>query len=233
MKWAYAAIAGVVSMMMGCTTYTVLKPASEAKRVSVAQGFGAASTVEGVRLEARVRAWVWRPRTLERALTPVFLKLENNSDRDLRIRYDDIELVAPRGVEFAALPPFDIRGEVSESAESYAYSAYGFSVAPYLYPYYPRFRRYRGGFFMYPSYEVGYYPVYRRYQLPTNDMLVRALPEGVLEPEGRLAGFVYFAALDSVDDPPERVVLECPLVDMGSGETFGVVRIPFVVERKR
>lgn len=48
-----------------------------------------------------------------------------------------------------------------------------------------------------------------RPDLPTERMIRRALPEGVLEPGGAVAGFLYF---DEVDDETRRITFEADLV---------------------
>jgi hypothetical protein len=57
-------------------------------------------------------------------------------------------------------------------------------------------------------------------------MIVKALPEGVLEPGGRVTGFVYF---EEVEDVP-RVRFVAQLVNASTGARFGTLTIPFVVD---
>lgn len=62
--------------------------------------------------------------------------------------------------------------------------------------------------------------------LPTRDMLRRALPEGVLEDGGSVAGFVYF---QNVSGREHSVTLRARLVDARTGEQFGTLDIRFGV----
>jgi hypothetical protein len=65
----------------------------------------------------------------------------------------------------------------------------------------------------------------RGLELPTSDMLQRALPEGVLAPGGRISGFVYFDhVLDVV-----HVTFVAHLIEVG-GDELGMIGIPFVVD---
>jgi hypothetical protein len=63
----------------------------------------------------------------------------------------------------------------------------------------------------------------RAWELPSREMLALALPEGVLEPGQRVAGFVYF---ERVPRDVSVVRLTAPLVDARSGESLGVVGLP-------
>src|SRR6267378_2513467 len=59
---------------------------------------------------------------------------------------------------------------------------------------------------------------------PTQDMHSEALPEGVVEDGGSVAGVVYF---ESVIGRESAVELEMTLVDSSDGQTFGGIAIPF------
>ncbi len=212
----------------GCATESTLRPAPEA---TIVEGTpkAAVATADGVRMEAQVDAWRWTPSDLAHQLTPILVRLENESDRPLRVRFEEFELVTPSGMSYAALPPFDIEGEVTERVGSYAYAAPGFYVAPHLRHHYVGFGVFGGPFGHYPYYYASYYPVYARYDLPSRDMLARALPEGVLEPGGRITGFLYFADLDAIDPQPARIRLRYVLVDAEARQRFDVIEIPFDV----
>lgn len=222
-----AACSLLVMLAYGCASEPQLRPAKEA---NLAKGVddGAVASEAGVSLEAQVNAWRWTPEHLNEELTPVLVRIENNSDVPLRVRYEEFQLVTTRGIVYAALPPFDIRGKVTERIDTYAYPASGFFVAPHLHGYYSGLGAYDSPFF-YDTYYSTYYPVYAQYELPTGEMLVRALPEGVIEPGGRIAGFIYFADIESIEPIPGKVKLRYVLVDAESRERFGVIEIPFDV----
>jgi hypothetical protein len=213
----------------GCASQPKLRPAPQANLVE-GTNKAVVETAEGVRLEARVDAWRWTPSDLDRQLTPLLVRIDNDSGQPLRVRFEEFKLVTPGGMSYAALPPFNIKGEVTEQVGSYAYSAPGFYVAPHLRGYYSGFGVYGGyPFGHYPYYYTSYHPVYARYELPTRDMLIRALPEGVLEPGGSITGFIYFADLETINPTPNRVQLRYVLVNAETRERFGVIDVPFQV----
>lgn len=223
-------LALAVGLLVGTGCATHVSPGPGARLVEEGPGEGAVAEAEGVRLEARSRAWRWTPRTLDRELTPIFVELHNEDDRSLRVRYGDFAFVATEGdARFAALPPFEVKGEVTVPVQT-AYRSPGFRVAPHLGSYYPNSLVYGGGF----AYDDPYYAdhhrrmAYRDVALPSDDMLSHALPEGVIEPGGRAAGFVYF---ERIEDAETRAFeLRFELVDAEGEQPFGRLAIPFVVE---
>lgn len=60
-------------------------------------------------------------------------------------------------------------------------------------------------------------------ELPTEDMVQRAFPEGVLDDDGVLSGYVYF----QYTGRETRLELQVSLVDATSGEALGVAKVPF------
>lgn len=56
--------------------------------------------------------------------------------------------------------------------------------------------------------------------------LARALPEGVIEPGGKVSGFVYFPGVGA---DVKRVRLRADLVNAQTGETLVPLALPFVV----
>jgi hypothetical protein len=57
-------------------------------------------------------------------------------------------------------------------------------------------------------------------------MLEMAIPEGVLEPQGRVAGFLYFQRMN---DDLKQITLKADLLNARTGATFGTLSIPFGV----
>lgn len=221
-------LATAIGLALGCATD--LKPAPEAREVVAGPGLGAAEEVAGIRTEARVQAWGWSPRRLDRELTPVLVKIRNQSERPLRVRYSDFVLEDPEGQRYAALPPYDIDAKVSERIRpAYAYSS--FHVAPHIGHYYSPYyfgHHHPGAFGHYRPYFGTHYSSLQRVQLPTNDMLARALPEGVIDPDGNVAGFLYF---EEVEEPAQgRVMFRFSLVEADTKEQFGEIEIPFQLE---
>ena len=90
---------------------------------------------------------------------------------------------------------------------------------------YPRFRY--GG----PGYGG---PHTRRIHLPSRDMLLAALPEGVLEPGGHIEGFLYYPDLSQAarpePDTAQPTTLTLTVVHAETNETLGRASLPFVYE---
>lgn len=179
----------------------------------------------GVRMIAEIEAWTALPRDLESHATPVLITLENNGAVPIRVRYDLFHLKADNGRSYPAIPPYDVRGETTAPVDALVYTPEGFLIARHLSPFYPRMGIWDGVF----DYDPRYYDLHTefvRIELPTSDMIVRALPEGVLQPGGRVQGFLYFR---HVHQDARQANLSLDLSTPG-GERFGELAIPFIVD---
>lgn len=214
----------LVSSLLSCTSTPRLSPAPGAQPAPPGPGKGAMATVRGVSMIARSDAWSGFPPNLQR-VTPILVTIENNGPTPLRLRYNEFTLVDPMtGQSYRAIPPFDVRGTEVEPVTAPNYSR--FWVAPYYSRYYPGIRPYRGAFPFDDLYYDRYYPAWVDIQLPTGDMVQKALPEGVLDPGGVVTGYLYF---QNVDRDAGLVEFRGELVDARSGRQFGLIEIPFEV----
>lgn len=215
-------IAAVAIALVGCATQ--LRPAPEALLLP-GPGQAAIAETAGVRIVASADAWRGDPETLDRIVTPMLVRVENDGAVAVQVRYEDFALVAEDGRRFAAIPPFNVRGVVSTPNRG-LYPVYGPGVSPF-YSFYPHLAVAPGIYPFDPLYYDAYWPYwYRWVDLPTGDMVQKALPEGVLQPGGRTTGFLYFEDVDKA----RRVTFEARLrVRDTDNRTVGLT-IPFVVD---
>lgn len=214
----------LVASVAGCAT--TLEPAPDAQPVA-SVGKGATAEHHGVRVVAVAGAWRGFPEDLERAVTPMLVTITNDSDRRIEVRYEHFGLISRGGVLFAALPPFEMTGALSEAVPvQVPYAMFGFGVAPYLAPWYPGWAIFNGPFPYRPTYYGTYAVQFEKINLPSGDMIQKALPEGVLSPGGRVSGFLYFEPAADV----KRLTFTLRLIDATTGEDLGPIEIPFVVK---
>jgi len=222
-------LAAVVAAALGlaCASSPRLVPGADLPRPP-GPGTGTAVREAGVRVEARTNAWRWQPEALSEELTPVLLEITNESERPLRVRYSELWIRTPGEGRLAALPPLSLEGSVAAPLGPYAYHTRRFHVAPHLHGYYaPHLGVHVGHFAHDPHYYGHHGPSIQRLELPTESMLVRALPEGVVQPGGRVTGFVYFEELAEEPGAQGPYALRFDLVDARTEEPFGRVEIPF------
>lgn len=194
-------------------------------------GETAAAAAAAVEVVVSANAWSGVPKSLDGWVTPLLVTLTNDSARKLELRYEHFSLATRGGTTCAALPPFHVSGAANTPIEAY-YTPHGFGVARYLGPWYPRWTTWDGPF---PYHRAYYFTTWTtwddwrtmlRVNLPSDDMIQKALPEGVLDPGGRITGFVYFEELrDSL-----HTDFTFRLIDAVTGEPFGVLEVPFIVE---
>jgi len=156
------------------------------------------------------------------ALPPLTLDgvaLVNTPSADLEPEDIGDSAEAKQGIGGAGLEPMPLEAPVEPDFE-----AHGYYVSPTYGDFWRGLQPWAGAFPADPLYYDTYlaqWPV----NLPTEDMLRRALPEGVVVNGGEVSGFLYFQ-----DVPPgmESVSFQFDLVDADSGQQFGTVRIPFL-----
>lgn len=228
-RYSKAAIILAVAFAAACAGHkATLKPVDGAA--------ADAARAEGVQMTVAGGGWTGHPAELEGSLTPLRVDIRNNSGRALRVRFDEIKLISPAGREYAALPPYEIDETMTDTVDKpldpeFAHDR--FFVVPYASRHFtPGLRPWNEPF----AYDAAYYgpryaewPAYSRrveVQLPTEDMVSRGLPEGVLEDGGSVSGFVYF---QKVPGSLDRVDFRAELVDARTGEEFGTVTVPLAV----
>ncbi|HEY8380383.1 MAG TPA: hypothetical protein VIK91_28060 [Nannocystis sp.] len=212
----------LAAVLAGCATQLAPAPGAD-----VVPGVGRAARDEqaGVEIIADAGAWRGVPPDLDEALTPILVTITNRGRRPIEIRYEHFALVTPAGGEFAALPPFAVEGVVY-APTTIVTPPLGFGVAPYLSPWYPGWSVWDGPFPYHAHYYETYYPAFERITLPTGDMIQKSLPEGVLQPGGRITGFVFFEEVEDVS----RVTFVARLIDAAAEVSLGTLEIPFIVE---
>ena len=85
---------------------------------------------------------------------------------------------------------------------------------------------YDDNYFLDPLYYQSYYGTLRQIGTPSDEMLARAIPEGVLANGGRISGFLYFEHLPK-EEPVPRFVAD--LVNAQTSNIFGTIVIPVEV----
>ena len=232
----------VLLVLAACAARAPLAPAPEA-RVLPEREQAAVASAGGVRVTADASAWDGFPSPL-RTVVPVRVRIENGAQVPLRLSLDAFSLRLEEGTSLAALPPMEVQGTelVTTPPPPSGYGGAGLGpgwvdphlfhpdalFAPPLGVYGPGLSPWGGPFRVDPFYADPFlhgsawrsWPV----QLPTPDMVARALPEGVLEPGGRAEGFIYFQGLPG---DAQRATLQVVLVDARGGEPLGRAQIPF------
>ena len=214
----------VIVVTFGCTTS--LQPAAHALQPPD-QNSAVMSEERGVRVVAEARSFPGHA-YIEAEVTPVRVTIANGSEKPLFVRYHSFRLKASDGSQYSAIPPHQVSGTVpSAEALPPSIGVSRFEVAPYYQGFYPGIAAYRGPF----DYDAVYYDNHYGYwrtttQLPTVEMLRRALPEGILNDGGNLEGYLYFPALEL--ERGTEVVLHVQL-DCADGD-YASFRLPFVVK---
>ncbi|HYE33813.1 hypothetical protein [Methylocaldum sp.] len=222
--------------LMSCRDSAGVRPAPESVQLSPVEK-EAASDMSPVRIVARPESWP-ESETIEFTTTPVHLKIENRSESPLLIRYSDFKVLTPGGKQFSALPVFPVEEKDSGPVvpgvlPMLTIAAYppindplfdfrDFRVAPFLKPVYPTVPVHEGSFPYDQTYNERLASYWRGFDLPNLEMIRRALPEGVLNPGGWVAGWLYFQKFE----PLPAGTLTLDLIDARTDRPFGQARVP-------
>lgn len=211
-------------VVAGCTASKRFVPASGVERAT-GYPWAALARHAGVTVVADAEAAAAWPPSATHGVTAIHVRIRNDSDEPIAVRYLSFRLESDRGDERRPLPPIPMeRARPAASALAPRPEADGFRYAPY----------YRdllddesvcwtGGLVLDPYFYDRY--LAWREDLPTEPMVQRALPEGVLEPGGWVAGFLYF---DAVDGDARRVTLRVDFDQPLGAERIATITIPFV-----
>lgn len=208
--------------LAGCAGPQRFIPAVEVERAS---GDPSAAVVNrsGVTVVADADEWDAYPPDLQRVMTPVYVRIMNDGDREVAVRYQDFRLVTDRGRELTPVPPLasDRLGRVAVLPQP---EARGFRWAPYYRDLFGDDMDYWTGGFAFDPYYYDRYSTWRS-DLPTTPMVERALPEGVLEPGGWVTGYLYFP---KVENGARRVTLHVELASPEGEAEVASIAIPFL-----
>ncbi len=214
-----------------CAARSQLSPSQSVNRVDGNPNAAVVST-GGVEILTNTDAWSGDPRQFNRLL-PILVVITNDSDVPLRVRHSDFSLVTSAGERVTATTPFDLDIVEVEAYDTpiYPYAALSHrAYSPYRVSSFSRFGHYgrfghSGGF----GYHFGslYYSPFRRIELPTTDMVAKALPERILEPGERTSGFLFFKEFSHDFD---RVEFEVELVNAETRHRFATLEIPFTTD---
>ena len=239
--WLIAAAA-----LTGCGYGIELVPAPSAEVVPDAKAAARAKAGD-IDVVVAAQAWHGDPANLEAYVTPMRVRIENHGHRPVKVAYPLFALVTSDGFHHSAMSPFEVSRPGSPSVgptENAApegstsgtppplmsphYEYHHFRVAPHLHGWYSSIAVWPEPFYdpLWGPYPYDWYVTWRP-ALPTREMVEEALPEGVVDPDGTVEGFLYFQRLR--EDVTEAT-FTMKLVDAETGEAFGEVRVPFVSE---
>lgn len=217
---------GASVVLFGCNPTAELEPARAAHQAPGLER-AAMARQSGVQVTAQATPWPGEDR-IERKVTPLRIVVQNEASTPIAIRYQDFRILAPDGTEYRVIPPRKTRGTVARDGRAgepeLGYPSFRSE------PHYGSIYRDIDPFRPYDP-DVSHHERHPAYfdavSLPTQEMLDKALPEGVVEPGGHLDGYLYFERVNRRD---RTVTLRVDLTDARSGKAFTRVELPFDVK---
>jgi hypothetical protein len=249
----------VLALVGGCASqHAYLVPAPVANLTN--GGHAAMATSEGVTIKVTPNAWDGRPHNLYKRVTPLKVRIENQSKQPIRLVYQDFALETPHGERLAALPPSEIRDAEYIDQNRMPYGAHvvdaawqgpahhevdrrgrprvifspGFAWYGFYYAPYWNYGYIGIGPWPYPWIpDFGYFSTYYPYMRAIHLPTRSMLTKGI--PEGVVApgGYVEgFLYFTKVKPDMEQVEFVAKLQNARTGQQFGTIRVPFEVKRR-
>ena len=243
--------------MVACATTPVLKPAP-GDTLAPGKPNVVQANVAGVVVLIAGDAWKGDPPDLGQLFTPVMVTIQNNSGKSVRVSYADFNLSSSNGFTSTAIPPIKAKGQISQAdpgsskipiqlaiyepellgkaplsgrvrlaAFEHGFNHSRFMVAPHFANFYPGMEAWPYSYPYDPFYYDSLYASWPE-KLPTQDMLSKGLPEGVVQNNGNISGFIYFKGVGSQES---SVTFGMNLVDATNGQSIGQVSVPFAVSK--
>jgi hypothetical protein len=206
----------------GCG-HGVLVPASSAKVISGAPD-AAFSEVAGVSCSADTGAWPERAPKPPDSVVPVKVRVRNQSGRPIRLLAEDFVLVGKSGQRYRPIPVLPLEGTNLPRLNP-VYASVKFYVAPRFRAAYPTLEPWSAAL---DRDATLYDRQFERWghRRPTLEMIRMALPEGVLDNEGLISGFLFF---ESPLDDEDRVTFQADFAPGQGAGTVAAIEIPFRV----
>jgi len=206
------------------TTQTVSDTVQVTKFITI-------SEINNIKMQIDPGAWE-EATEMRQQVTPIKVRITNDTTIPLLVRYNAFALIGEDGTYYAALPLYRIEGTQANpqitgnyspvTAPTFEYE--NFNVAPYYSGIYPNIDPFTGRVFHDPLYYDAYTDYWSDIQLPTLEMLKRAIPEGILNEAGTITGYFFF---EKVDPEGGKVQYTAELINAQNGTIFGRINIPF------
>jgi len=234
----WSLLAAAAGVALGCSGGQTLIPAASATKAAGLRRAAIASDRDVV-VVVQSDAWPGQSRVLDQ-VSPLRVRVTNGNSKAIRVRYEDLRLIAADGTGYVALPPNppqvdgDVHGDANAGAkpnqtkqrQNFSYS--NFELSPQLASAYPGLELYRGEFDYDPQYYDKFAHAWHAQWLPDDEVKSWALPEGVLQSGGYVEGFVYFQHV-AANKGVVRFDGQFAQAE-DAKRTLAKVAIPFVVE---
>lgn len=216
MRWLCGALTGMIALALTACAHSKQPASGPGAMTSQGSGRGVAGESAGVRVVARVRTWNGDPPTLSQYVVPIWIQIENRSGKALWLGYSGLYMEDPNDSQarLPAVPPGSVKGKATIP---------GSAVPPEFGP-----EDLWMGTWLEPGFDDHLAStIYWQEDMPTREMLRRAIREGVLANGRKVAGFVYFPR---TKQDPAALTLRTELVDATNKQAFGRIDIPLAVK---
>jgi hypothetical protein len=195
----------------------------------------------GLRIIVQPNSWIGQAEVGEKVIA-LKVRIENNCGQTLYIHSHDFSLIDPAKEKtyFALHLPAgeDTLDEPEFSAKPIQMSSLNvipvfaqtkFFIAPYYFSIYSGVQPFKGSFSYEPFLYRSHFTYWKKNHLPTREMYEKVIPDGVLEHEGSIEGFLYFEMINLKNNSLHFTMN----VKIKGENVIGVFLIPFEVTKEK
>jgi hypothetical protein len=216
---ASVALLALAALATGCATRRIVPVPAANVQVDATHGI-AAVAAEGIELAVRPSGWRGAPWELPGYVTPFHVRLVNGAAVPVTYDYASFRLFDDARFQYTALAPVDVERILRSRVDRRAWMAAAGPPPPLLWH-----RSLRRPYWDPWWWDRYYYDPWYYAPPPMEDIYLRALPAGALQPAARLEGFVYFPLLRA---EARALTLE---FHYWLGTAARVLVLPFGIER--
>jgi hypothetical protein len=174
--------------------------------IALTASAASADEAETVAVDVVAESGAWpTDEPIEQGLLPIKVRIDNHTDRPLKLRYEDLALVGFSGDRYFALPIHNVllagtesgkKAKDKISVEVPKFAQVSFRIAPSYSEIFPNSEAFPSHFDQNRTYTEYHRSQWDPELKPTLEMFSRLLPEGVLGAGGYVSGFLYFQEVE-------------------------------------
>jgi hypothetical protein len=169
---------------------------------------------------------------IDQGLLPIRVRIDNHTERALKLRYEDLALIGFSGDRYSALPIHNVllagtqpgkKAKDKITVKVPKFAQVSFRIAPSYAEIFPNSEAFPSHFDQNREYTEYHRSRWDPALKPTVEMFSRLLPEGVLGAGGFVSGFLYFKEVDGWE---RGLRFELAVVPADSDEATATVNVP-------
>ncbi len=187
-------------------------------------------------VELTVGSDTWEGDTVPKYVNPIRITIDSGREDPIVVRYNNFVITNRDGKKYSVMPLYEMDAKLKklvfdkdyEIIPKPFYDYKNYSIFPIYEPAYKTIEITDYDYIIDPYIQEKYMDwAAMDADLPTQEMRMKALPEGILDIDGIVSGFLFF---EKVNPNDKEVTLKFDIVDAKSNKKISTIEIPFFVQ---